>query len=44
MDKDILISDDIFLDIETADITPDDFEKYCLNILNSEYESKKLDN
>ena len=43
MDKDILISDDIFIDLNAADITPLDFEKYCFSILDVLYSPKKLD-
>lgn len=43
MDKDILISDDIFIDLNAADITSLDFEKYCFSILNVLYSPKKLD-
>ena len=43
MDKDILISDDIFIDLNAADITPLDFEKYCFSILDVLHSPKKLD-
>lgn len=43
MDKDILISDDIFIDLNAADISPSEFEKYCLSILDDLYSPKKLD-
>ena len=43
MDKDILISDDIFIDLNAADITSLDFEKYCFSILDVLYSPKKLD-
>ncbi len=43
MDKDILISDDIFIDLNAADITLLDFEKYCFSILDVLHSPKKLD-
>jgi len=43
VDKDILISDDIFIDLHVADISPLEFEKYCLTILDVLYSHKELD-